>query len=436
MVFSSLGASANQILIRIKGDDKDFQGAIRRSNNSMASFTSKMKAAGPMIGAAFATAAVGVVAMSVKMAAAEEVVTRQTKALLKAKGIMWGDVKDEVTDYINELETLTTYNDTDLQIAFNSMIASGMSYTEAMESMNTVTSMSYSLNRDLASMALLVGKAYNGQTGELSRYGIVLDESLEKSEKFTALQKHVADNFADASARADTFEGKMETMKNIVDDTAEAFGNELIPQLSYYLDAVIEASDGTEQLGKTLGEAITFPGDVIQNMGEFVAITSEAYKISKAGLRTEQEISAVLGLEFSTLSKMTAQEVKLKTETLERLGYEKEANQFRAYYAYTNKQLEISLQNQVAATADILKLDKAIAATKKEITQESEKQLNLEERKATYLSKYGQSEGMRARSAGINLSGLSSTAKAYAAGESYTRKSGAWTITGGNNSGV
>ena len=65
----------------------------------------------------------------------------------------------------------------------------------------------------------------------------------------------------------------------------------------------------------------------------------------------------------------------------------------------------------------------------KELTAESEKQVTLEEKKASYLAKYGQSEAMRAKKAGISLAGLTGTAGAFTAGEAYTRTSGAFTIT-------
>jgi hypothetical protein len=142
---------------------------------------------------------------------------------------------------IEEFERLTAYNDTDLQVAFNSMIAAGMSYTEAMNLMNTVTAMAFSLNRDLGSMAQLVGKAYNGQTGELSRYGIVLEEGLETSEKFAALQKHVADNFADASARSKTLQGQIDTLDHQVQNVARVIYTELkFYKLCQIIDKILE----------------------------------------------------------------------------------------------------------------------------------------------------------------------------------------------------
>ncbi len=142
---------------------------------------------------------------------------------------------------IEEFERLTAYNNIDLQIAFNSMISAGMSYTEAMESMNTVTSMAFSLNDDLATMAQLVGKAYNGQTGSLSRYGIVLEEGLDKSEAYAAVMKYVAENFADASARSETLQGQIDTLDHQVQNVARVIYIEFkLYELCQIIDKVLE----------------------------------------------------------------------------------------------------------------------------------------------------------------------------------------------------
>lgn len=304
MVFGSLGGQANQVMIHIRGDDKDYKNALKGSDQATSSFASKMKGYAPMIGAAFAAAAVSFVAMSVKWAAAEEVVSRQTEALLKAQGIAWSSVSGELDAYMKQLERLTSYNDTDLQIAFNSMIAAGMSYTEAMESMNTVTSMSFSLNRDLASMALLVGKAYNGQTGELSRYGIVLGENIDETEKFTALQKYVADNFADATERSDTFQGQMDNLNNQVHNVAEAIGVELLPPLTDFLKSIGEWSDGG-------GAAKTVAS--FQIVGKSVWLLIDSLKVLQA---TEDFLKAKVDFGLGRISKMEYNQVARNLEAV------------------------------------------------------------------------------------------------------------------------
>lgn len=331
-----IGRSAKDILIHIKGDDKDFQRAIKNSDTSMGSFSSKMQKYGPAIGAAFVGAAAGVVAMSVKMAAAEEAVSRQTEALLKSQGIMWNNVSGELDSYMKQLEDLTAYNDTDLQQAFNTMIAAGMSYTEAMESMNTVTSMAYSLNRDLATMALLVGKAYNGQTGELSRYGIVLGDIKDKTEAFNKVQEFVADNFADASDRADTYEGSMETLKNETSNFLEAMGDPLLDPLSKFIRMLADGSEESTSFATKLGEIMAIPFD-----------------ISTASLRLkplEEELAMLKNIEaaglLSASSEKRKHEIIIEMMQIQNGEWENRLNYINEFGRTEKEIQEVSIENE------------------------------------------------------------------------------------------
>lgn len=410
-----IGRSAKDILIHIKGDDKDFQGAIRNSDKSMGTFASKMQQYGPMIGAAFVGAAAGFVAMSVKMAAAEEAVSRQTEALLKSQGVMWNNVSDELDSYMKQLEDLTAYNDTDLQQAFNTMIAAGMSYTEAIESMNTVTSMSFSLNRDLASMALLVGKAYNGQTGELSRYGIVLDESLDKTEKFAGLQQYVADNFADASDRADTFEGQMEALKNETSNFAEALGAELLPGLTDFVKILVDGSEASGSFATKLGEIISIPFDV-----------------STASLRLkplEEELAMIKNIEAA--GALSAEGEKRKHQVIvEMMQIQNGEWENRKEYVseFMDKQDQIIekdeheiilMYQKMGANEAFLNTLRAELEIKQTITQEDKEQLSLAEKKAAFLARPLSAKQRSARDS-FSLGDIGV--------EGETRQSGRWTI--------
>lgn len=273
MSLGNLGKGAAGVMIHIKGDESQYQKALSNANNSTNTFASSVSRYGKAMGLALGTAAVGFAAMSIKMAAAEEVVSRRTSALLKAQGVAWDDVSESVDAYMKRLELLTSYNDTDLQEAFNQLIASGMSYTEAMESMNTVTSMAYSLNRDLTSMSMLVGKAFNGQTGELSRYGIVLDDTLSEQEKFAGLTKYVADNFADASDRTGTLSGQLDVLKNSAFNIAEEMGAELLPDLITHLESLNKW--GQDGGWKDTGDAIKSIAEALMNLGYAAAMVTD-----------------------------------------------------------------------------------------------------------------------------------------------------------------
>jgi hypothetical protein len=410
MVLGNIGNSANQILIKIKGDDKDFQHSLSKSDKSMSSFATKAKAYGPMVGAAFAAAAVGFVAMSIKWAAAEETVTRQTESLLKAQGVMWNDVGEECDAYMKKLERLTTYNDTDLQIAFNSMIAAGMSYTEAMNSMNTVTSMSYSLNRDLASMALLVGKAYNGQTGRLAEYGIVLDESLDKTEKFTGLQEYVADNFADASDRSKTFEGQMANLNNQIHNVAEVIGAELLPPLTAFLTVIGDWASGG-------GAAKTVAA--FQVVGKSVWLFIDSLQVLQA---TQDLLVARVGLTLGTVTKL---EYNAAVKNLNNMSdaYAKTAMGINDAMAVLGSQAGKNFNSNFSNNV----FDGGSARAQGEADGTSYGS-GVASGIASKIPEVQRASSKMAQSA-MSDPGYISTVGKYREGESYTRKSGDWTIS-------
>jgi hypothetical protein len=244
--------SKEELLVKIKADLRDYERNLSRAERKAQTASRRIRdtfSRIKMAALAAGAAVTGFVATITKWAAEEEAVMRVTTSLLKAHGEAFEGMDEHIDRHMKKLEKLTAYNDTELQRAFNTLLAAGMRYTEALEAMNAVTSMAFSLNRDLVSMALLVGKAYNGQTGELSRYGIVLDENLDKTEKFNALMEYVSKNFADASERAKTLEGRLAAVNNQLHNIAEAIGAMIIPKALPYLESLAEHLERIRRVG-------------------------------------------------------------------------------------------------------------------------------------------------------------------------------------------
>lgn len=366
---------AKDILIKLKGDNKDFKDSLNGADSSMGSFTTSMKMYGPAIAASFALGTAAVIAMSVKMAAAEEVVNRQTESILKSQGIMWGNVQDEVADYINELERLTAYGDTDLQLAFNRMSSSGLSYQQTMESMNMVTDIAYTRNIGLVAAADLVSKAYNGQASSLKRYGIVVEAGVSGAEALAAVQSEVNNNFADAADRTDTLEGKMAALNTQTDDFQEALGTELIPELSNLASALLNVGGSAEETGKFLGNLISLPVKIPRLLGEQAADLITVNKLRKSGIDTEEEMVSLLRLESENIVNMTEEEFNYKTQLLEVAGYHEKAVQLTGARNYGLTESTRLIEQQTAATNALLEVNKGI-------TTEGEKQLTTMRQRA------------------------------------------------------
>lgn len=213
---------AADVLVRIKGNHKNLDGAVDSSKGKLGGLKAAAVAAGPAIAAAGVVAAAGFIAAAVKMAAEEEAVTATTATLLKKQGVMWSEVGAETDAYLKKLERLTTFNDTDLQLAFNAMLATGAEYNTAMESMTTVTGLAAATGMDLETAGKMVGRALQGDVSILKRYGIEATATKD-------VMQVMNERFGDGSQQADTFEGQMRNLKNQLSNVMEAIGVELLP---------------------------------------------------------------------------------------------------------------------------------------------------------------------------------------------------------------
>ncbi len=136
---------------------------------------------------------------------------------------------------------------------------------------------------DTVAAMRLVARAALGDTASLSRYGIKLDESLSKQEKFNAVLKIGKENFALAEAETKTYGGAMQQIKNMVGDVKESIGEQLAPiviALAQTFKEQLPAIKGfalgvVEVFKNTLRGAIvafTFMEAVVQNWKDAVII--------------------------------------------------------------------------------------------------------------------------------------------------------------------
>lgn len=414
---------AKDILVKVLGDNSGFKKAMSGADKSMGGFSSSLKKHAAGAALAFAGMATAFAAMATKMAAAEEVVNRQTESMLESQGIMWSTVKDELADYINELERLTAYGDTDLQMAFNRMSSSGMSYNATLESMKMVTDIAYTRNMDLVAAADLVSKAYNGQGSSLKRYGIIIESGVTGLEALAAVQEEVNNSFADAEDRTDTLNGKLESLKNNTDDAAEAFGAQMLPVLDGMGNSFYEMAGGAEAFGESLGKIATLGPRLVSETSTHFKEMKKVSDLRKIGIDTEDEMINLLRLEGEELIKMSDAEFKGKQSLLEKAGYEERSHKIEQARLYGLSQKLRVLNEEKIIQEELLNLETAK-------TTEIKEQINLSERKAA--ADRAQVSGNRF---GSSASSLRETMSAYEAGTAYTRTSGEHTIHG-NKSGL
>ncbi len=154
-------------------------------------------------------------------------------AALANQGALTQEASADLQKYAAALQETTRFGDETILSAQSMLVSFGLTGDKLKETTSAVLDMSTALGVDLKSAAILLGKAFAGETSSLSRYGIIIDENIPKSEKFAAVLQKLKTNFGGAAAAdAKTFGGAIQQLKNEFGDLTEKVGFQLIPTLS------------------------------------------------------------------------------------------------------------------------------------------------------------------------------------------------------------
>ena len=238
----------------------------------------------------------------------------------------------------------------------------------------------------------------------------------------SAMQLEVSKNFADASDRADTLEGSMDLLTTATDDFMEALGDPMTGPLADFVDVMAEGTGEADGMATKLGElGAWFTEEMMMPKDMMLPFRLELQKIDEMEDQTfedrQRRNKIIYEMQYGTYRSRKALMEDIK-KTEEEINGEEES----FYFMQLRK---------MGATEEYIALKKQELVIDKEITAEGVKQLSMRERAAQKRT-----EIQRARTTGTSLAGLTSTAGAYAAGEAYTRTSGAITITHPGKSGA
>ena len=196
--------------------------------------------------------------------------------------------------YAAEMQKQTIYGD--------ELILSQMAYgknlginTEQLEAATTAAiGLAAKYRLELNSAMMLVGRAALGQTQMLTRYGIVLDETLGPQEKFSALLKIGAENFHLAIAETETAAGAIAQFKNAIGDLSESLAEPFLPGITDRLKEITawaQAGDFEAGIHDRIALVYEF-GDAITNLDELFKIYSPKWDKTYAELAAEHRLLA------------------------------------------------------------------------------------------------------------------------------------------------
>lgn len=245
---------------------KDLDNNFKKSSSSMKSHNSGLASVGSGL-TSLAKKATGVVAAYVsikkvtsvakewigKAKTAEQANVRLNTIMQQIPGITQ-EAKDSVAAYCKELSKQTSIGGTAQKMGASQLASFKMSadsVKKLMPSLNNLAVAQYGVRvsgDQMIQAANMLGKAYSGQTGALTRAGVVLSDTQAKiikngtdAQKTAALVEVLTQNFGDlAGQMANTKEGQLVRIQNAIGGIKTTIGNSLLPIVATVTEYVAE----------------------------------------------------------------------------------------------------------------------------------------------------------------------------------------------------
>ncbi len=130
----------------------------------------------------------------------------------------------DLHDYAGELQKLTGIDNEQIEAQMALLASYGQTSQEIRDTILPVIDLSIAKHIELQAAATLVGKAFVGETGTLSRYGIIIEKNLPQSEKFAAVMQKLAMHTGMAARLGETYAGQVDILGAAYDDWKKGLG--------------------------------------------------------------------------------------------------------------------------------------------------------------------------------------------------------------------
>jgi Ca2+/Na+ antiporter len=289
--------ASNELVIKINGDVENFTDALDEASAKTESLSDTLATTAKVSAVAFAalTAEIGLAVAA--YAESEQATNTLTNALIN-QGIYSKELVEQYSDMATELQNLTGISDETIMNAQATMQAFLGQTQVTKELTSTLADFASFYKMDLVSAAQLFGKAIDGNTSVLSRYGVSIDENATKSERLAAILEQVSMKAGgSAVAAAEGLSGSLSKLKENFSSLQEAIGARFAPILQSIVDKISSFFQAVSQNQKLadMAAAVLAGGAAFTGLLAAVSAAGVAFLSLKALL-------VAAGVAFSTLA--------------------------------------------------------------------------------------------------------------------------------------
>ncbi len=252
---------ANTLEIVLKAKDAA-TGEIQRVKQELAGMEVNAKQANLALGGMSAAVLAGFGFMA-KAAADEEAGIARLSVALRNVGVSYKDVETDLEGVIHSTQDLTGIEDGAQREALQRLLLVTQDYGRALKALPVTLDLAAAMGMDFASAAQLVGRALEGNTEMLRRYGINIKEGASETEVLTELTARFGGT---AEMVGDTASGSIAKLKASIGDAAESFGTLMLPAIEAIAKALKGLVDFVEALPSPIKDVILVVGGLTASL--------------------------------------------------------------------------------------------------------------------------------------------------------------------------
>jgi len=237
-------ANATDLMVRIYGHDVSASKALKNVGKEAEGVGGKLKHIGSMGAAGFA--AVGAAALAfaeegVRSAIKVEKQQKQLDVAIKNNTKATKEQTKGANEYLEKLRATYGISNEKLIPAYARLVRATGNLGQSQKLLNLAMNISSATGKDLNTVSMALGKAYDGNLGALTRLGVPLDKSIIKHKDFKAAVDVLSKTFnGSAKAATETFSGKMAILQQNLDIAKEKIGTALLPILTKLADYIVK----------------------------------------------------------------------------------------------------------------------------------------------------------------------------------------------------
>lgn len=230
-------AGSRTLKLSILADVDDLKKKLGTADNEVQGFGGKLEKFGKVAAAAFAAAAAAAAAYAgklaiegVKAAIEDEAAQKRLETALQNVTNATDAQIAAVEEQILQTSLATGVADDKLRPALQRLAIATGDVTKSQDLLTLALDISAATGKDVETVSNALGKAYEGNTGALTRLGVGLSAAEIKTLGLEGAITTLSDTFGGAAAtQAETFEGKIARVQVAFDETKEAIGTALLP---------------------------------------------------------------------------------------------------------------------------------------------------------------------------------------------------------------